>query len=159
RHRAGDRRGAPAAAVRPGPHARRAQAPRRHGTRDPLGARHRPGPRRDARREQPARRGGHARAGAPGAPAAAAAATAPAPPARTPVASRPAASPARRAPSPPRKPSARPPSRSRRPVRPRSEPAMARILIAEDEPLIVSFVEKGLRSNGFVTLAVDDGAT
>jgi DNA-binding response OmpR family regulator len=36
---------------------------------------------------------------------------------------------------------------------------MARILIAEDEPLIVSFVEKGLRSNGFVTMAVDDGAT
>jgi DNA-binding response OmpR family regulator len=36
---------------------------------------------------------------------------------------------------------------------------MARILIAEDEPLIVSFIEKGLRGNGFVTMAVDDGAS
>jgi DNA-binding response OmpR family regulator len=36
---------------------------------------------------------------------------------------------------------------------------VARILIAEDEPLIVSFIEKGLKGNGFVTLSVDDGAT
>ncbi len=34
---------------------------------------------------------------------------------------------------------------------------MARILIAEDEPRIASFLEKGLRANGFSTLVVDDG--
>ncbi|WP_326635140.1 response regulator transcription factor [Streptosporangium sp. NBC_01755] len=34
---------------------------------------------------------------------------------------------------------------------------MNRILIAEDEARIVSFVEKGLRANGFVTAAVGDG--
>jgi DNA-binding response OmpR family regulator len=34
---------------------------------------------------------------------------------------------------------------------------MARILIAEDDPLIGSFVESGLRAAGFATLHVDDG--
>ncbi|MFG6200175.1 response regulator transcription factor [Nonomuraea sp. JJY05] len=34
---------------------------------------------------------------------------------------------------------------------------MNRILIAEDEARIASFVEKGLRANGFVTAAVADG--
>ena len=34
---------------------------------------------------------------------------------------------------------------------------MARILIAEDEPRIASFLEKGLRANGFATTVVDDG--
>ncbi len=34
---------------------------------------------------------------------------------------------------------------------------MARILIAEDEDRIASFVEKGLRSKGFVTTVVGDG--
>ena len=34
---------------------------------------------------------------------------------------------------------------------------MARILIAEDEPRIASFLEKGLRANGFTTTVVDDG--
>ncbi|MGH9243355.1 MAG: response regulator transcription factor [Acidimicrobiales bacterium] len=34
---------------------------------------------------------------------------------------------------------------------------MARILIAEDEPRIVAFLEKGLRSNGFTTMAADTG--
>jgi two-component system copper resistance phosphate regulon response regulator CusR len=34
---------------------------------------------------------------------------------------------------------------------------MARILIAEDEPRIASFLEKGLRANGFTTSVVDDG--
>ena len=34
---------------------------------------------------------------------------------------------------------------------------MARILIAEDDPRIASFVEKGLRANGFTTLVADDG--
>ena len=34
---------------------------------------------------------------------------------------------------------------------------MSRILIAEDEPRIASFLEKGLRSNGFVTTTVGDG--
>jgi DNA-binding response OmpR family regulator len=33
-----------------------------------------------------------------------------------------------------------------------------RILIAEDEPRLASFLEKGLRSNGFVTTVADDGA-
>jgi DNA-binding response OmpR family regulator len=32
-----------------------------------------------------------------------------------------------------------------------------RILIAEDEPRLASFLEKGLRSNGFVTSVADDG--
>lgn len=35
---------------------------------------------------------------------------------------------------------------------------VARILIAEDDPLISAFLEKGLRSNGFTTFVVDDGA-
>jgi DNA-binding response OmpR family regulator len=34
---------------------------------------------------------------------------------------------------------------------------VARILIAEDDPLISSFVEKGLRANGFSTFVADDG--
>jgi DNA-binding response OmpR family regulator len=34
---------------------------------------------------------------------------------------------------------------------------MTRILIAEDEPRIVSFLEKGLQAAGFTTLAVNDG--
>jgi DNA-binding response OmpR family regulator len=34
---------------------------------------------------------------------------------------------------------------------------MARILIAEDDPLISSFLEKGFRANGFSTLLADDG--
>jgi two-component system response regulator QseB len=33
-----------------------------------------------------------------------------------------------------------------------------RILIAEDEPRLASFLEKGLRSNGFVTSVAEDGA-
>ena len=37
--------------------------------------------------------------------------------------------------------------------------AMNRILIAEDEERIASFVERGLRSNGFVTTVVADGET
>ena len=36
---------------------------------------------------------------------------------------------------------------------------MSRILIAEDEPRIASFVEKGLRANGFTTAVVGDGRT
>jgi DNA-binding response OmpR family regulator len=36
---------------------------------------------------------------------------------------------------------------------------MSRILIAEDEPGIASFVEKGLRAAGFTTLVVGDGRT
>ncbi|GAA4928447.1 DNA-binding response OmpR family regulator [Actinomycetospora succinea] len=36
---------------------------------------------------------------------------------------------------------------------------MSSILIAEDEPRIASFVEKGLRSAGFATTVVDDGVT
>ncbi|HEX7131118.1 MAG TPA: response regulator transcription factor [Iamia sp.] len=35
---------------------------------------------------------------------------------------------------------------------------MARILIAEDEPRIAAFLEKGLRSSGYSTVTVDDGA-
>ncbi len=35
---------------------------------------------------------------------------------------------------------------------------MNRILIAEDEARIASFLEKGLRGNGFVTAVVEDGA-
>ena len=35
---------------------------------------------------------------------------------------------------------------------------MNRILIAEDEPRLASFLEKGLRSNGFVTTVAEDGA-
>jgi len=34
---------------------------------------------------------------------------------------------------------------------------MARILIAEDEPRIASFLEKGLRSHGYTTVSVADG--
>lgn len=34
---------------------------------------------------------------------------------------------------------------------------MQRILIAEDEPRIASFLEKGLRANGFTTTVTDDG--
>jgi DNA-binding response OmpR family regulator len=34
-----------------------------------------------------------------------------------------------------------------------------RILIAEDEPRLASFLEKGLRSNGFVTTRAEDGNT
>ncbi len=34
---------------------------------------------------------------------------------------------------------------------------MKRILIAEDEPRIASFLEKGLRANGFTTTVTDDG--
>jgi DNA-binding response OmpR family regulator len=34
---------------------------------------------------------------------------------------------------------------------------VTRILIAEDEPRIASFLEKGLRANGFGTTVVDDG--
>lgn len=34
---------------------------------------------------------------------------------------------------------------------------MSRILIAEDDPLIGSFVEKGLRASGYSTFLVDDG--
>jgi DNA-binding response OmpR family regulator len=33
-----------------------------------------------------------------------------------------------------------------------------RILIVEDEPRLASFLEKGLRSNGFVTTIAEDGA-
>ena len=36
---------------------------------------------------------------------------------------------------------------------------MNRILIAEDEPRLASFLEKGLRANGFVTAIVGDGIT
>jgi DNA-binding response OmpR family regulator len=36
---------------------------------------------------------------------------------------------------------------------------MNRILIAEDEPGIASFIEKGLRAHGFTTLTVEDGVT
>ncbi|MGH9192463.1 MAG: response regulator transcription factor [Acidimicrobiales bacterium] len=35
---------------------------------------------------------------------------------------------------------------------------MARILIAEDDPLISAFLEKGLRANGYATSLADDGA-
>jgi DNA-binding response OmpR family regulator len=35
---------------------------------------------------------------------------------------------------------------------------MNRILIAEDEPRLASFLEKGLRSNGFATTVAEDGA-
>jgi DNA-binding response OmpR family regulator len=34
---------------------------------------------------------------------------------------------------------------------------MTRVLIAEDEPRIVSFLEKGFRANGFSTIAVNSG--
>jgi len=34
---------------------------------------------------------------------------------------------------------------------------MRRILIAEDEPRIASFLEKGLRANGFTTTVIEDG--
>ena len=36
---------------------------------------------------------------------------------------------------------------------------MNRILIAEDEPRIASFLEKGLRANGYSTVVVEDGLT
>jgi DNA-binding NarL/FixJ family response regulator len=36
---------------------------------------------------------------------------------------------------------------------------MTRILIAEDEPAIASFIEKGLRAHGYATAVVGDGAT
>lgn len=36
---------------------------------------------------------------------------------------------------------------------------MTRVLIAEDEPGISSFLEKGFRAEGFTTLVVDDGRT
>lgn len=36
---------------------------------------------------------------------------------------------------------------------------MNRILIAEDEPRIASFLEKGLKANGFTTVLVEDGDT
>ena len=36
---------------------------------------------------------------------------------------------------------------------------MSRVLIAEDEPRIASFIEKGLRANGFTTSVATDGAT
>jgi DNA-binding response OmpR family regulator len=36
---------------------------------------------------------------------------------------------------------------------------MNRILIAEDEPRLASFLEKGLRANGFTTTVVADGGT
>jgi len=36
---------------------------------------------------------------------------------------------------------------------------VARILIAEDEARIASFLEKGLRANGYTTVTVDDGRT
>jgi DNA-binding response OmpR family regulator len=34
---------------------------------------------------------------------------------------------------------------------------VARILIAEDDPLVSAFIEKGLRANGFTTFLADDG--
>ena len=34
---------------------------------------------------------------------------------------------------------------------------MNRILIVEDEPRLASFLEKGLRANGFTTTTVHDG--
>ncbi|NEK84429.1 response regulator transcription factor [Blastococcus saxobsidens] len=34
---------------------------------------------------------------------------------------------------------------------------MSRVLIAEDEPRIAAFIEKGLKANGFVTAVVGDG--
>ena len=36
---------------------------------------------------------------------------------------------------------------------------MPRILIAEDDPLISAFLEKGLRANGYTTTLADDGET
>ena len=36
---------------------------------------------------------------------------------------------------------------------------MSRILIAEDEARLASFLEKGLRASGFTTTVVADGAT
>jgi DNA-binding response OmpR family regulator len=37
------------------------------------------------------------------------------------------------------------------------EAAIPRILIAEDDPLISAFLEKGLRANGYATTVADDG--
>lgn len=34
---------------------------------------------------------------------------------------------------------------------------MSRILIAEDEPRIAAFIEKGLRQNGFTTTVIENG--
>jgi DNA-binding response OmpR family regulator len=34
---------------------------------------------------------------------------------------------------------------------------VARILIAEDDPLVSSFIEKGLRANGYTTQVAEDG--
>ncbi len=34
---------------------------------------------------------------------------------------------------------------------------MSRILIAEDEPRIAAFLEKGLRAKGFITTVTSDG--
>ncbi|PMB12438.1 DNA-binding response regulator, partial [Fischerella thermalis CCMEE 5319] len=34
---------------------------------------------------------------------------------------------------------------------------MSRILIAEDEPRIANFLEKGFKANGFTTTVVSDG--
>jgi len=34
---------------------------------------------------------------------------------------------------------------------------MARVLIAEDDPRVAAFVERGLRADGYATLVVDDG--
>ena len=39
----------------------------------------------------------------------------------------------------------------------RKEEPVARILIAEDDPLIGSFLEKGLRASGYTTFLADDG--
>ena len=36
---------------------------------------------------------------------------------------------------------------------------MSRILIAEDEARLASFLEKGLRASGFITTVVGDGPT
>jgi two-component system, OmpR family, response regulator QseB len=36
---------------------------------------------------------------------------------------------------------------------------MTRVLIAEDEPGISSFLEKGFKAEGFTTLVVEDGRT
>ncbi len=36
---------------------------------------------------------------------------------------------------------------------------MSRILVAEDEPRIAAFIEKGLRANGYSTVAAADGGT
>ncbi len=95
--------------------------------------------RRPRRARQPTRRGGvlHHR---------------PAGRARTPVVRRPD-DPAR--PPPPDQPD---PDDIPDPDPSRGRPHMARILIAEDEPRIADFLEKGLRASGYSTVTVDDGA-